>query len=100
MIFTSQLDVNSMACWKNTAPRLLTGATVQKAVTAREGVRSPHRGWGLSEAKWTYPGHEAVACLRELLQVLTNPKDRQKRGRHKHTLNKQEPLISEKVSRQ
>lgn len=27
LIFTSQLDANNMACWKNTAPRLLTGAS-------------------------------------------------------------------------
>lgn len=51
VIFTSQLDVNNMVCWKNTAPRLLTSASAQEAVGAREGVHSQRRGWGLSQEK-------------------------------------------------
>lgn len=58
------------------------------------------QGTGFVQSKSTFLGHEAVARHHELLQVLTYPKDRQKRGRHKHAMNKQEPLISEKVSRQ
>lgn len=64
------------------------------------GCSFPAQGMGSVRRKSTFPGGEAAGCHRELLQVLPYPKDRQKRGRHKPALNKQEPLISEKVSRQ
>lgn len=50
MIFTSQLDVNNVACWENTAPHL-TSAAMQEAVTTREGLGFQHREWELSKEK-------------------------------------------------
>lgn len=99
MIFTSQLDVNNVACWENTAPHL-SGAAMQEAVTTRQALGFPAQEVGAVQGKSAVPGHKAVPQHPDLPQVLPYLKGCQERGRHEHTLNKQEPLISEKVSRQ
>lgn len=55
VIFTSQLDVNNMACWKNAAPRLHTGATVHKPLR-RGRVFLPSTGDGVCPKKKHFPG--------------------------------------------
>lgn len=97
MIFTSQLDVNNVACRENTAPHLTSaGSCYNKA-----GSGFPAQEMGAVQGKSAVPGHRAVPQHPDLLQVLPYLKGLSaERGRHEHTLNKQEPLISEKVSRQ
>lgn len=68
VIFTSQLDVNNVACWENTAPHL-SRAAVQEAVTTRQGLGFQQE-MGAVQGKSAVPGHRAVPQHPGLLQVL------------------------------